>query len=464
MKRLNIIFALLLLTTVGAFAQNFRTGYFLDGYMYKYRFNPAFQGERGFVSIPVAGSTSIGVETNLALNTFLYPTSDGKLATFLHPNVSNETFMSKIQTNNPIKFNTDFNILAVGFRAKKTYHTIDVSMRTNVNAALPGDLFRFMKVGGSDGNRVYDFSNLSVNANACAQAAYGFSIKIKDFMSVGLRAKFLLGIQNVQSQVSKLQLSLQDDKWMVSAAGDVMASALVAKAIAQEEISVPNDLTAIFKTPGLGAAFDLGVSIDFLKHFTISASVLDLGFMSWQNMTSYKLETEPWEYTGFNNLGSTVPGESVENQLDQKLEELAGLIKLDSPVHVDKSLGMLGFTTMLGLEFRMPFYDRLTIGALGTRRFEKSNSWTEGRFSLGIAPLRWLSLSANYAISTFGHSYGGALNIHPKGFNLYVGVDSYKPLLNMTPQYIPVDSINTNLEFGITFPFGKYNGRYPKKV
>jgi hypothetical protein len=77
--------------------------------------------------------------------------------------------------------------------------------------------------------------------------------------------------------------------------------------------------------------------------------------------------------------------------------------------------------------------------------------------------MRWLSLSANYAISTFGESYGAALNLHPMVFNVFLGIDSFKPFLNMTSQYIPIDEINTNFKFGITFPFGKYNGRYPKK-
>ena len=118
---------------------------------------------------------------------------------------------------------------------------------------------------------------------------------------------------------------------------------------------------------------------------------------------------------------------------------------------------------MLGLEFRLPFYNRITIGALGVHKFEGPASWTERRVSLNYAPFRWFSLAGSYAFSTYGHSYGAAVNIHPKGFNLFVGLDSFKPLLNMTEQYIPIDEINTNLKFGLTFPFGKYNGRYPKK-
>ena len=82
---------------------------------------------------------------------------------------------------------------------------------------------------------------------------------------------------------------------------------------------------------------------------------------------------------------------------------------------------------------------------------------------MNYAPFRWFSLSGNYAMSTFGESYGAAVNLHPKGFNLFLGIDSFKPLLNTAAGYIPMDELNTNVKLGLTFPFGKYNGRYPKK-
>ncbi len=467
MKKLYTVLTIVLLSFVSLSAQNFRTGYFLDGYMYKYQLNPAFQGERGFIAAPVIGGTSIGGETNLGMSTFLYPAPDGSLYTALHPDVSNEQFMKNILPSNPLNVNGDFNLLALGFRAKKTYHTLDFSLRTNLSTSLPGDFFRFLKVGGSDGNTVYDLSNLSASLNLYAQAAYGFSIKIQDFMSVGLRAKFLLGLASVESHMTDLQLSMNQDKWMVNAGGQIIASSMFAGPLeGADDQDIMNDMMAVVKNPSMGAAFDLGVSVDFLKHFTVSASVLDLGFISWKNPVKYNYESSSWEYTGFENIstdGSGGSGENIEDQLDQKLDELTAMFNFEDPEHMNKHIQRLGFTSLLGLEFRMPFYERLTIGALGTHRFEGPRSWTEGRFSLNLAPLRWLSLSANYAISTFGQSYGAALNIHPTGFNLFLGLDSFKPLLNISKQFIPIDEINTNLKFGITFPFGKYNGRYPKK-
>ena len=121
------------------------------------------------------------------------------------------------------------------------------------------------------------------------------------------------------------------------------------------------------------------------------------------------------------------------------------------------------FTINAGIEARMPFYERLSFGFLYTQRIEGTYSWSEGRISANLAPVNVLSLSTNYAFSHFGHSWGGAVNLHLPGFGLFAGLDSFAPLLNVTPQYLPVNPINTNLVLGLNFTFGKYQGRYPKK-
>ncbi len=464
MKKLYTTLAVLLIAA-GAFAQNFRTGYFLDGYMYKYQLNPAFQGERGFIALPVLGGTALGLETNLSASTFFYPAADGTLKTFLHPDITDKQFMSQIKNSNPSNTSIDLNVLALGFRAGKTYHTLDFSLKAGLNTSLPGDVFRFLKVGGSDGNPVYDLSPLSVNLNSYLQAAYGFSIKIKDCISVGVRAKLLLGLASLQSDISNLQLSMTQDKWMVNAGGQIIASSVAGSLIqGTDDDAIMDELMNVINGSNMGAAFDLGVSVDFLKYFTASASVLDLGFITWKNSTRFTYGPDTWEYTGFDNISTGGSDNDIEDALNAKLDELGQVFTFDNPEPVDKYTQKLACTALLGLEFRMPFYKRLSVGVLGTHRFEGPRSWTEGRLSANLAFLRWFSLSANYAVSTFGQSYGAALNLHPNGFNLFLGLDSFKPLLNMTSTYIPIDEMNTNLKFGLTFPFGKYNGRYPKKA
>ena len=45
---------LMLVTVFGASAQALRTGYFLDGNLFRYRLNPALSGERGYFSDIIA--------------------------------------------------------------------------------------------------------------------------------------------------------------------------------------------------------------------------------------------------------------------------------------------------------------------------------------------------------------------------------------------------------------------------
>lgn len=456
MKKLLFSLSILLATTVAMSAQNFRTGYFLDGYMYKYQLNPAFQGERGFIALPALGGTSLGVESNLAAGTFVY-TVDDQLVSFMNSGVSNETFMKNIKTNNPLNVNLDLNLFALGFRAKNTYHTFDISFKGNMTTSLPDDTFRFIKVGRSDGNPVFDLSSLYTNATIYSQIAYGFSLKIKDFMSFGLRAKFLMGHQTIQSKFDSFKLTLQPENCTFSLSGKMVATPIGG----DFSNGTGSAISSMLSTANLGGAIDLGVSFDITKNLTISASVLDLGFISWNDTDNLSIKSINWQYNGFD--GSEEDGPIVNQEFANLFEQFTSAFEFQRHGEASAHIQKLGCTALLGLEFRLPFYNRITIGALGVHKFEGLASWTERRVSLNYAPFRWFSLAGSYAFSTYGHSYGAAVNIHPKGFNLFVGLDSFKPLLNMTEQYIPIDEINTNLKFGLTFPFGKYNGRYPKK-
>lgn len=466
MKKIYLIIALVL-TSVTMSAQNLRTGYFLDGYSYRYQFNPAFQGDRGFISLPVFGRIGFGAETSLAIKDILYPTSSGTLGTFLHPDVSDNLVLKNLGKRTMVNTNIDLNLFALGFRVKKTYHTLDMSLRANADMTLPGDIFRFMKVGGSDGNTMYDFANLGLSSDMYAQVAYGFSRRFLDTFNVGIRVKALMGLASARTDIGNLSLKLDKDQWMVHAAGSATFSSIPAMLIAgNEDVDIINEMMSMMKSPNIGFAADLGVSVDLFKYLTLSASIIDLGFIGWNNVGIYRLKNEPWVYEGFDI--SATPGESADmnEQLNAKLEELGALFNFSeiTPETKAKYRQKLSMTLHVGVEARLPFYERLSAGLLATHKVNGPHSWTEGRFSVNWALLRWFSLAANYAVSDFGQSYGGAVNLHPKGFSIFLGTDSFRPFTSFSTTMVPLNDLNTNVVFGLNFPFGKYNGRFPKKI
>lgn len=465
MKRLILITAIVCSFCVSASAQhNLRTGYFLDGYIYKHKLNPAFGGDRGYFAAPFIGYFTAGAESNLSLSTLLYPTGNGTLTTFLSPSVSAEEFMSRIHNNNPLNFNTDFSLISLGFNAGKSFNTIDLSLKTDMRANVPGALFSWAKKYGNN----LDMSSLGLNADARLELSYGYSRSIGDRMRFGIKVKFLAGLANANYAMDRFTLAMNEDKWVADALGNgffsVPGVGLTSENGIVTGIDSP-DLYAIKKavvnSRNLGGAVDLGVSMDLVRYLTVSASITDLGFINWTG-TRLGSNGQSIEYAGIDNIGGE--GADVGKQFEELGSELIELISPKILSHSEKLMDMLSMTAHLGVEMRMPFWQRLSAGALGTYRFDGPYSWWEARGSLNLALFRWFSMTGSYAYSTFGESYGAAVNFHPRGINLFVGIDSYKPLLNVSTQYIPIDSFNTNLAIGLNVAFGKYRGRFPKKI
>ena len=207
MKRHYIISIIIMFVSVVALnaQQNLRTAYFLDGYTYAYKMNPALQGERGFVSIPALGKLSLGAESNLGLSTFVKP-SDGKLITFLHPEFSENELLKGMKHGNAMFANIDMPVLAFGFRTGKAYHTVDLSVRADADANLTKDLFHFMKVGSADGADSWDISDLGARVEARMELAYGYSRKFGEKVSVGARVKALMGVARADIAMDKMNL------------------------------------------------------------------------------------------------------------------------------------------------------------------------------------------------------------------------------------------------------------------
>ena len=452
-----------------AYAQqsNLRSAYFLDGYTYRYKFNPSFAPERGFVSIPVLGNVGLGVESNLGVSNFYFPTQNGKLAFFLDDSVSDEQFMSGIKDRNMLNINANVNLLAFGFRTGKSYHTFDISLKASERSNLPKSLFAFAKVGTASGNTSWQIENLGARLDAFTEIAYGYSRPVGDNLHVGGRFKVLVGLAREEVMIDQLNLTMGREKWEVKSQGYAELSgpfsvdtASGSNDIDLESFKVADDLKAIMQGPkSYGVALDLGASYDFLEYFTASLSLLDLGFLSWNGMTKAVAPGKSWTFDGFGTIrtdGTTDFGQ----QFEEFGKDILDIFQFEMAGKDQKVTKALSATLHAGIEARMPFYQRLTFGLLATHRFDGPFSWTEGRLSANLAPINCFSVAASYGISNFGSSLGAVANFHFPGFNLYAGIDSFLPIMNMASNYLPVNAANTNLSMGLNITFGKAHGIY----
>lgn len=455
---------------VNASAQALRSGYFLEGYTYRHLMNPAFAPERNYIAIPGIGNINMGTQGNVGLNTFLYPYGNGQLTTFMNGAVSGDEFLDKLKDHNRINMNMNLTLLSFGFRAWGGFNTFDVNVRSNTSLNLPRGLFEFMKVGMDGTNPVYEMDGLGISSNNYAEVALGHSHQINDKLRIGAKLKVLLGLGNASIKMTDMRVQMAENQWMVQANGEMNASVkgltLPTKGESGKTLDDPSEATLVdwdnidVDSPGLtgyGMAMDLGTTYKLLDDLTLSASLLDFGFMSWSNTIKGATSNQPWLFDGFHNIAMGSDDPDGDKPLEDQLEDLGKDVENYASFHRTETGGsatkMLGATLNIGADYAFPFYNKLHFGFLSSTRINGKYSWSEGRLSANVSPVKWFDAGVNYGISTFGSSFGWILNFHPCGFNFFVGMDH--TLTKVTPQYIPVGKANLDFSLGFNITFGK---------
>ena len=452
-------------SSLGATAQSLRSSYFMEGSTFRHQLNPAFINERNYFSIPMLGNINVGIQGNVGVNDFLYKYNKNgySLTTFMNPSISNAEFLKNIHDNNHLDMDLRLSILSFGFRSWGGFNTFELGLRSNSAVNLPYSLFDFMKTGMSDAASTrYHIKDLTMRSNNYVEIAFGHAREIiKDRLSIGAKMKFLLGGANVDAKIRNMDVYMSQDKWQIEAEGEVNGS--VKGGYFTTDASSKNEIDGLeVESPGIGG-YGLGIDLgavykmdDLVDGLTLSAAVLDLGFIKWNNGLKARMQNS-YTFDGFKHPiavkpdGDNDPGD-IDNQVDQMKDDLEDFIKLYDAGATTSRTTVLATTVNVGAEYAMPFYKKLTVGLLSSTHINKPFTWTEARLSANVAPLRWFEASVNYAYGSFGSALGWMLNFHPRGFNFFIGMDH--TITRVTPQYIPVGNANANINLGFNITWG----------
>lgn len=454
MKRIKYsLVALFSAFSLSGFAQTASSAYFLDGAFYNYQLNPAMKAERGFFSLGL-GNLSIGTNGNVGISNFLYPQGDD-LVTFMSGSVDQQEFLGKLPDAARLGFNLDETILATGFGMLGGYTTLGISLHSATSMALPKGFFEFAKKGFQESS--YSFSGINVHTMNYAAITLGHSREIIDGLRVGINAKYLLGLAYSDVVVDKLNVELSEDHWMVESHAQAQAAMLIESHPVLEDGVVTGFEVGPIAPTAAGLAFDLGVVYDmeeYVPGLTVSGSLVDLGKINWKYMmtgqsTDAKVEFDGFEITDPNDMQT-----AIDEEFERLGNDAAKMIEFAYEGTAPMSTN-LNATMYLGAEYEMPFYRPLSVGVLYGQRFAKLqyNKWHEVRGYLNIAPLKWLEASVNYGTTTYGTSLGWMFNFHPAGIAFFVGSDYM--ITRVTPQYIPVNDLNSHITVGFNLALGK---------
>lgn len=460
MKNLKNIIAgaALMLTATAVQAQNTESGYFTDGYLYRHEMNPAMANEQNYISMPALGNLNLSLHGNLGVEDVLYNVN-GKTALFTNPNVSAAEFLDNINDKNRIGTDIKLQILGAGFKGFGGYNTIGISVRSNVEAMLPGNLLRLAKEGLTD--KTYDIKDFKAHADAYAELALGHSHKINDNLRIGATLKVLLGGANVDAYFDKAELSFNGNDWTAVTNATIESSVKGLTYETETKMRGPegqetphtyvNDMDVDGAgLNGFGLAVDLGAEYK-LKDWKFSAALLDLGFISWSNNVvastkgDRKFSLNKYTFNADKNADN-----SFENEMDRLTADISSLYELQNEGDKGGVTKSLGATMNVGAEYTLPSYKKLSFGLLNTTRFNGDYSWTDFRLSANWKPGKAFSMGANVAAGTYGTSFGWIVNAHPNGFNFFLAMDH--TVGKLAKQGVPLSS-NADVTMGINFPF-----------
>lgn len=442
-------------------AQTLNSAYFTDEYAFRHTMNPAFGNEQNYVSVPALGNINVKMQGNFGYKDIIMdnPIAGGKaMTTFMNPYISAADALDGLSTgNNRLTGDVNITLFSGGFKKWGGYNTVELNAKVGFGTSLPYELFEFAK---DIGNRTYDIGDINVNAQSYAELAFGHSRQIDEKLRVGAKFKLLFGIARADFKFQDVKAELaSNEKWIISGQGQANVS-MKGFRFKSEESEYNAEGAGTYEhvsdmdidgggLGGFGMAIDLGGVYKLNDDWTFSAALLDLGFISWSNDVQAVNLSDRFEFNGFHDVAVTTDrgGEKLGDKADRYGDQISDFVNLKDQGDQGGRTTGIGATLNLGAEYTLPMYRQVKFGALSTTRIRGAYSWTEGRLSANYTPLDWLDGGLSFAVNSFAASMGWVINIHPKGYNFFIGMDHI--LGKTSKEMIPLSS-NANVALGMS--------------
>ena len=455
MKRLIYITLCVVASMIGVKASaQMLSSYFMEGSYFRNELNPALAPTRGYVAIPVISGMGMNIDNNfLTISNFFYKNGD-EVVTALHESVSADAFLRKLPNTGKFAMNTNVNILGVGFHTKKSFWNFGVNMHASSEIALSKDIFKVLK---SLGNGFYDLDNTSYSSTSYAELYLGNTRKIVDLgfgtLTAGAKVKFLVGLVNISTEFDQMYANVSADEVAGHLQGSIRANGLIfdpSKVVAGEKFSediICEDISSLFNNfNNFGFGIDLGAEMTLLEdRLRVSAALIDLGFIKWSPKTHVEAETKAdFYFKGVNFDNGEADSDGDANVVMKDVKNGGYATRLNCGLN-------------LGAEYNV-LDDRIGFGLLSHTEFCQMATTSELTASVNFRPAGWFSATVSHTLLNRNRLgvFGFAMNLHPAGFNFFVGAD-YIPLKMVTYNEIPApyNAKSLNLYMGIGFNLGK---------
>lgn len=294
-KMKKIVFTLLALISGSVFAQEDFLMYSFDNLPQGHYVNPAFKpSSKGFIAMPLLNTYIGASHSGFKLTNLVAIRPDDSLE--LRPDIA----IDKMADLNYVKAMVANELIGFGFTVKESYLSFSVSNKASFRFMYPKDLFRLAFEGNGSsllGERA-NMDGLGMDMLSYLEFAVGYSREFNDKLRIGGRLKYLQGLGTVYTKRSQLGLHTNETTFDLTLDGQMTVNTsntgiMLDTNFAGLEVK---DFTSF---PNNGLGIDLGGSYILNDKITLSASVLDLGFIKWNsNVSNYSSDSVSFTFRG----------------------------------------------------------------------------------------------------------------------------------------------------------------------
>lgn len=378
----------------------------------------------------------------------------------------------KLSFNN-IGISTSIDPIFIGFAVNKNYFSLGVQLNYDFMGSPPKDILGLMQgttFFQNSLNRQADLGNVDFNTSAWLGYNLGYTREITKKLSIGARVKYLQGLWNVNVEKSTLKLASNEDSlyikagFKVNTAGieDFRGNDFDVKQTIFSGIGRTGKADSTFKEgnylfeflqkreniAGSGWGIDIGANYKFNQHVSVSASVIDFGYITWnKNNKSFNLDTKEFNYKG-TELKDLNQFDSVIIKLQDSITDKVFVPTQSTNAYTTNLNAKLYLGAQYALNYNNMF-DFVFFNNFGNKKFNPALSLSFTKKVWSILDLR---ISGTYYNNNFTNAgLGFSMNLGP--FQTYLFSDNLIAVM----QYDEAKFINVRA--GINWNIGRNNDR-----
>ena len=461
--RIIVICLILMVKLSTLSAQESTTLQFMKGMPQSDLLNPALHNDSSKVVIGLPGLSGFYFDFNsgFAINDLIHK-GTGMLADSLVLDI--DKFHGKLSSTNTVQQSFSMPLFYLGLQINKSFYSFGITEKEVSQFTFDKSIVTFLK----DGNAPYlgqnfDLGSLKMNAFHYREYAFGYSREvIKNKLTVGAKVKALYGKFALQTERMNMKVETAADGSSLNLRSDMKINMSLPATLEYDSLGYLSGINTdkltlldyMMQKGNFGMAFDLGGVYQLTSKITLSASIVDIGSISFKKDVNSMTKISDYTWTGIdfsnsidsiNNPNYISPSKLVSQETDKmkhsflprQSEVKSDPFKVNIPIKYN-----IGGTYKINDKFNVGLLDRLyKYGSISRNTMTLSgNAYFGDTFSL----------TGSYTMA--GNTYnnlGLGLAIKEGFMQLYFVSDNILALAD------PSKARFVNARVGINFLFGR---------